>query len=76
MVGFLGLFAPAGTPQAVLDRLIGTLGPAMSEPETAQRLVEGGNENEFMLGDALGKRVVDDTKFFFDLARETGIQPR
>jgi hypothetical protein len=60
----------------VLDKLIGTLGPAMSDPETADRLVAAGNDNEFMLGDALGKRVAEDTKFFYDLAERAGIQPK
>jgi tripartite-type tricarboxylate transporter receptor subunit TctC len=54
MVGFLGLFAPAGTPQHVLDKLAGTLGPAMSDPETTELLIAGGNEKEFMLGPVLG----------------------
>lgn len=75
MVGFLGLFGPAGMPQPILDKLIGTLGPAMSDPETAARLVAGGNDNEFMLGDELGKRVVDDTKLFRDIVEKAGIQP-
>ncbi len=76
MVGFLGLFGPAGLPQSVLDKLIGTLATAMRDPETAELLIASGNDNEFMLGDALGKRVVDDTNLFFEIAKKAGIKPQ
>jgi tripartite-type tricarboxylate transporter receptor subunit TctC len=76
MVGFLGLFGPVGLPPPILDKLIGTVGPAMSDSETAERLVAAGNENEFMLGDALGKRVAEDTRFFYELAEKAGIAPQ
>jgi tripartite-type tricarboxylate transporter receptor subunit TctC len=76
MVGFLGLFAPAGTPQPIMDKLIGTLGPAMSDPETVELLIAGGNDNEFMLGSVLGKRVADETNLFIELAQKAGIKPQ
>ena len=76
MVGFLGLFAPAGTPQDILDKLSGTLGPAMSDPETTERLIAGGNENEFMLGGVLAKRVADEMNLFAEIAEKAGIKPQ
>lgn len=76
MVGFLGLFAPAGTPQDILDKLSGTLGPAMSDPETIERLIAGGNENEFMLGGVLAKRVADEMNLFAEIAEKAGIKPQ
>jgi tripartite-type tricarboxylate transporter receptor subunit TctC len=76
MVGFLGLFAPAATPPEILQKLTGTLGPAMSDPETIERLIAGGNENEFMLGDVLAKRVADEMKLFIEIAEKAGIQPQ
>jgi tripartite-type tricarboxylate transporter receptor subunit TctC len=76
MVGFLGLFAPAGTPQAILDKFHSTLGPAMSDAETTGLLIAGGNENEFMIGDALRKRVADEMNLFIEIAEKAGIQPQ
>jgi hypothetical protein len=48
----------------------------MSDPETAERLIAGGNENEFMLGDVLAKRVADEMKLFIEIAEKAGIQPQ
>lgn len=76
MVGFLGLFAPAGTPQDILDKLAGTLGPAMSDAETVDLLIAGGNENEFMLGAVLAKRVADEMNLFIEIAQQAGIKPQ
>ena len=76
MVGFIGLFGPAGMPSDVLNKLYATLGSAMSEPETAERLVAGGNENEFMIGGILAKRVADEMNLFAEIAQKAGIKPQ
>jgi tripartite-type tricarboxylate transporter receptor subunit TctC len=76
MGGFLGLFAPAGTPPVVLQKFYATLGPAMSEPETAAQLFAGGNENEFMLGDAFAKRIVEEMNLFIEITETAGIKPQ
>jgi tripartite-type tricarboxylate transporter receptor subunit TctC len=75
-MGGIGLFAPAGTPQDILQKLYVTLGPAMSEPETAGLLFAGGNENEFMLGDAFAKRIVEEMNLFIEIAEKAGIKPQ
>jgi len=48
----------------------------MSDPETMEQLIAGGNENEFMLGSALGKRVADEMNLFVELAQKAGIKPQ
>jgi hypothetical protein len=59
-----------------LNKLYATLGPAMSEPETAERLVAGGNENNFMIGGVLAKRVADEMNLFIEIAEKAGIKPQ
>jgi len=76
MVGWLGLFAPANTPQAVLDKAIGTLGPAMKDPETVRRLIELGNDDDFLIGDALRERLAEDRKLFAEIVEKAGIEPQ
>jgi tripartite-type tricarboxylate transporter receptor subunit TctC len=75
MVGWLGLFAPAGTPRAILDKAIGTLVPAMTDPATVRRLIELGNDEDFLIGDALGKRLAEDKRLFAEIVEKAGIKP-
>jgi tripartite-type tricarboxylate transporter receptor subunit TctC len=76
MVGWLGLFAPANTPQAVLDKAIGTLGPTMKDPETVRRLIELGNDDDFLIGTALRERLAEDRKLFAEIVEKAGIEPQ
>jgi tripartite-type tricarboxylate transporter receptor subunit TctC len=76
MVGWLGLFAPASTPQAILDKAIGTLGPAMKDPETVRRLIELGNDDDFFIGAALRERLAEDRKLFAEIVEKAGIEPQ
>jgi tripartite-type tricarboxylate transporter receptor subunit TctC len=74
--GWLGLFAPAGTPPAILDKLTTTLLPAMQEPTTMARLIELGNENEVMTGDVVMKRLAENRALFAEIAEKAGIVPQ
>jgi tripartite-type tricarboxylate transporter receptor subunit TctC len=76
MVGWLGLFAPAGTAQPILEKIIATLGPAMKEPEVLQKLIELGNENDFLIGPELGQRLAEDRKLFAEIVEKAGIEPQ
>jgi tripartite-type tricarboxylate transporter receptor subunit TctC len=75
MVGWLGLFAPAGTPQAIVDKAIATLLPAMKDPATVRRLIELGNDEDFLVGEALGKRLAEDKRLFAEIVEKAGIKP-
>ena len=76
MLGWLGLFAPAATPPAILRKLAATLVPAMNEPETMARLIELGNDNDVMTGSTLGRRLADDKALFAEIVEKAGIEPQ
>ena len=75
-VGWLGLFAPAATPQPILAKLTSTLVPAMNEPQTMARLIELGNDNDVMTGASLGRRLADDKALFAEIVEKAGIEPQ
>jgi len=76
MSGWLGLFAPAGTPQDVLDKLTGALLPGMREPETMARLIELGNEDDVMTGEIVMRRLAQDRALFAEIVERAGIEPQ
>ena len=76
MSGWLGLFAPAGTPPEILSKLTSVLVPAMGDPETMARLIELGNEDEVMTGDAVMKRLAEDRALFAEIVAKAGIEPQ
>ncbi|OZI23824.1 hypothetical protein CAL26_10430 [Bordetella genomosp. 9] len=45
--GWQGLFVPAGTPQAIVDKLTGEVEKALTDPALAQRLSEQGTDPAF-----------------------------
>ena len=40
MTGWMGYFAPAGTPRAIIDRLVGALAEVCREPEVIKVMAE------------------------------------
>ena len=42
-MAWFGLVAPAGTPQAVIDRIHDAAVKALKDPKTVQRLADGGS---------------------------------
>ena len=43
-----GLFAPAGTPQAIIDKLRTEVNVVLAQPEIAQRLINAGSGEPFI----------------------------
>jgi tripartite-type tricarboxylate transporter receptor subunit TctC len=74
--GWLGLFAPAGTPSAILDKLTATLVPGMREPAIMARLIELGNEDDVMTGDVVMRRLAEDKALFAEIVEKAGIIPQ
>jgi tripartite-type tricarboxylate transporter receptor subunit TctC len=74
--GWLGLFAPAGTASAILDKLTATLVPGMREPAIMARLIELGNEDDVMTGDAVMRRLAEDKALFAEIVEKAGIVPQ
>ncbi len=73
--GWLGLFAPSGTPAATLDKLTATLVPSMREPAIMARLIELGNEDDVMTGDVVMRRLAEDKALFAEIVEKAGIKP-
>jgi tripartite-type tricarboxylate transporter receptor subunit TctC len=74
--GWLGLFAPSGTPAATLDKLTATLVPSMREPAIMARLIELGNEDDVMTGDVVMRRLAEDKALFVEIVEKAGIVPQ
>ena len=74
--GWLGLFAPSGTPAATLDKLTATLVPGMREPAIMARLIELGNEDDVMTGDVVMRRLAEDKALFAEIVEKAGIVPQ
>jgi tripartite-type tricarboxylate transporter receptor subunit TctC len=74
--GWLGLFAPTGTPSAILDKLTATLVPGMREPAIMARLIELGNEDDVMTGDVVMRRLAEDKALFAEIVEKAGIVPQ
>jgi tripartite-type tricarboxylate transporter receptor subunit TctC len=74
--GWLGLFAPAGTASAILDKLTATLVPDMREPAILARLIELGNEDDVMTGDLVMRRLAEDKALFVEIVEKAGIVPQ
>lgn len=72
---WIGLFAPAGTPAPLLQRIAGQLSQAMDEPAARQKLEAAGQETDFIAGAAFAARVASDATTFARIAREAGIGP-
>ena len=53
---YYGLFAPAGTPKAALDRVADALAKAVAEPDVKKRLTDMGLTVEFATSAQLGER--------------------
>ena len=53
---YYGLFAPAGTPKAALDRVADALAKAVAEPDVKKRLTDMGLTVGFATGAQLGER--------------------
>lgn len=73
--GWIGVFAPSATPSEILNRLVATTAKEMADPEVVARLMGAGNDNEYVIGAALTKKLADDNVLFAEIVRRAGIQP-
>ncbi|MGO4810821.1 Bug family tripartite tricarboxylate transporter substrate binding protein [Cupriavidus sp. 2MCAB6] len=75
MVSWTGLFAPAGTPQPIIDKLARLSLEFVSSPEAKTHYAERGSLAFPATGPELGKSVVEDQKMWKRLINLAGIQP-
>lgn len=72
---YYGLFAPAGTPKAALDRLAEALAKAVSEPEVKKRLTDMGLTVGFATGAQLGEREKTYRSSWTRIIQTSGFKP-
>ncbi|MGP1615219.1 MAG: Bug family tripartite tricarboxylate transporter substrate binding protein [Pollutimonas bauzanensis] len=70
---WVSLFAPAGTPQAVIDKLAGALEIGLAKPETIEKARAAGIEVRYQSPQELGKTVEADTKHWSAVIKSAGI---
>ena len=70
---WVALFAPAGTPQAVIDKLAGSVQEALARPETIKAAKAKGIEARFEGPEVLAKRVQTESKYWADTIKSAGI---
>ncbi len=75
-VPYYGLFAPAGTPKAELDRVAGALQKVLTTPEVKDRLTAMGLSVGFMNGAELGKRETAYREVWAKIIQTSGYQPQ
>ena len=71
-----GLFAPAGTPAAVIDRLNHALNEVLADPEVVERFESHGAHAEPGTADALGQKLRTDLDRWRGVVAEARIAPK
>jgi tripartite-type tricarboxylate transporter receptor subunit TctC len=74
LLNWFGLFATAGTPPAVIDRLNGIVGKVLTEPKTAQTLTVQGIVPRNMSASQFKAFVASDTKKFASIIDKAKIK--
>jgi tripartite-type tricarboxylate transporter receptor subunit TctC len=75
-VPYYGLFAPAGTPKAALDKLAAALQKVIVMPDVKDKLTAMGLTVGFMSGAELGKREVAYREVWAKIIKDSGYQPQ
>jgi tripartite-type tricarboxylate transporter receptor subunit TctC len=75
-VPYYGLFAPAGTPQAILDRLAAAVQKAIAQPDVRNKLTAMGLTVGYMSGQQLGAREQAYGKVWAKIIQDSGFQPQ
>ena len=73
--GWVGVFAPAATPAEIVGKLVSTTVKEMADPEVVAKLLGAGNDNEYVSGAALTRRLAEDNLLFAEIVKRAGIQP-
>jgi len=70
---WVGLFAPAGTPQPVISKLSQDIKLALDQPETHARAATQGVEVRYMQPEALGSMVKKELDYWGDVIKKANI---
>jgi tripartite-type tricarboxylate transporter receptor subunit TctC len=74
VIGFMGLFAPAATPPAIVDRLNRETNAILADPEVAEKYTALGMKAMPSTPQALGQRVERDYGLWRRVIAEAGIK--
>lgn len=69
------MFAPAGTPKAIIDKLNGALAQALKDPKVGKTLIDQGAEPNGSTPEAHDKFNRAEIQKWIKVARDAGIQP-
>ena len=75
LVTWIGLVAPAGTPQAVVEKLDRAIAAAMAAPEMKQQFAALATEIDQVGSRELAQRMQRDQVLWLELIKAAGIQP-
>ncbi|HMA09320.1 MAG TPA: Bug family tripartite tricarboxylate transporter substrate binding protein [Ramlibacter sp.] len=75
-IPYYGFFAPAGTPQAAIDRFSDALAKVLAQPDVRQQLTGLGLSVEFMSQQQLATRERAYTQTWTRIIRNSGFQPQ
>jgi tripartite-type tricarboxylate transporter receptor subunit TctC len=75
-VPYYGLFAPASTPKATLDRIAQAVQKAIAQPDVRDKLTAMGLSVGFMTGEQLGAREQAYGKVWAKIIQDSGFQPQ
>lgn len=76
LVTWIGLVAPAGTPQPVVDRLYAAIATVLASPEIKEKFAAVSTEVEPVAPAALGQRMRKDKARWVELIHAAGIEPQ
>jgi tripartite-type tricarboxylate transporter receptor subunit TctC len=72
---WVALFAPAGTPRTVIDKLSTQVRQAMEKPETRASAEAAGFEARYEAPDVVSRRVASESARWAQAIKEGGIKP-
>jgi len=75
-VPYYGIFAPAGTPKATLDKLAGAVQRVVALPDVREKLTVMGLSVGFMSGEQLAARERSYALVWSKIIKESGFQPQ
>jgi tripartite-type tricarboxylate transporter receptor subunit TctC len=73
---WIGLFAPAGVPPAVVDKCVEALQAGMAEPGARNRLLQSGLIPSMAIKDDFARIMAADTRTVADLVKRAAIPPQ
>jgi tripartite-type tricarboxylate transporter receptor subunit TctC len=75
MAAWIGLLAPAGTPQAVVDKLSGALREVLDMPDVREQMAQRGLDQPTETRQQFGELIARELPKYADIMRQAGLKP-